>query len=336
MATRAFLNRQLVRLLLRMNQGSTKRTSLEQRKEGLYALLPALAAYAYGSSEMAAALFEMGQSMGFHLLPVHYYSPVPNTRQLPEETWNRRFDQIPGWTLNREAQLLLLERLSAWAPEMAGTPGDSSSPRAPGQYFWNNPNFNASDSVIYHSMIRHLNPKQIVEMGCGYSTMVAARAARLNGHTRLRCIEPFPIPELKRGIEGVEKLIEKPVQEIPVSLFEELGANDILFVDGTHVSKIGSDVNHVLFEVLTRLKPGVVVHIHDIFLPDEYPKHWIQEHRLFWNEQYLVLAFLLFNDAFEILLAGHYIGAYERAALERAYPYLPAYGGCSFWIRRKG
>ena len=108
-----------------------------------------------------------------------------------------------------------------------------------------------------------------------------------------------------------------------------------MFVDSTHVCKIASDVNYVLFEILPRLKPGVVVHFHDIFLPQDYPREWVVDHHLFWNEQYLILAFLLFNNAFEVLFSARYFGEYELEKFKRAYPYLPAYGGCSLWIQRK-
>src|SRR5260221_5550656 len=204
-----------------------KRLAVDQRKQVLATQLQALVRHAHRDGETASMFFSMAQSMGFHLLPVHYYSPVPNTSELPERTWTYRFDRVPGWSLNREKQLQLLAELARWAPEMADTPtlrreGDPSD-----QYFWNNSMFNASDAVVYHSMIRHFKPKQILEIGCGYSTMVAARAARLNGNTRLRCIEPFPMAELRQGIQGVECLIDKPLQDVSISLFESLERNDI-------------------------------------------------------------------------------------------------------------
>jgi hypothetical protein len=148
---------------------------------------------------------------------------------------------------------------------------------------------------------------------------MAARAPRMNGATRLRCIEPFPMEELKQGIPGVDGLIQKTVQDVPVSFFEGLDRNDILFVDSTHVSKIGSGVNYVVF---------------DIFLPDEYPRDWVLDQHLFWNEQHLILAFLLFNNAFEVLFSCRCFGERESDKFRRVYPYLPAYGGCSLWIRR--
>jgi hypothetical protein len=115
--------------------------------------------------------------------------------------------------------------------------------------------------------------------------------------------------------------------------------NDILFVDSSHVCKFGSDVNHMILRVLPRLQPGVVVHFHDIFLPFEFPKHWVKQYKLFWNEQYLFHAFLLFNNRFETLLGNYLIQKTRYEEARRLFPCQPEgtpFGGGSFWIRSKG
>jgi hypothetical protein len=156
-----------------------------------------------------------------------------------------------------------------------------------------------------------------------------------NGDTKLICIEPYPGEILRNGFPGLTTLIERPAQEITLNEFEALGANDILFIDSSHVSKIGSDVNYLYLEILPRLKPGVIVHMHDIFLPQEYPTVWITQKMRFWNEQYLLQAFLAFNSGFEVLLANNYLGRTHRAEMQATFQKSPWRGGGSLWIRRK-
>jgi hypothetical protein len=151
---------------------------------------------------------------------------------------------------------------------------------------------------------------------------------------QLTCIEPYPAPFLQDGFPGMGDLIAKRVQEVPFDFFQQLEENDILFIDSSHVSKCGSDVNYELLEVVPRLKPGVIVHVHDIFLPGEFPREWMREQLLFWNEQYLLHAFLAFNADFEVLLMNNYLGKYHGDALKAALPSSNWWGGGSFWFRR--
>lgn len=132
---------------------------------------------------------------------------------------------------------------------------------------------------------------------------------------------------------SLTRLISQPVQTIPISEFEALGRNDILFIDSTHVSKIDSDVNYLLLSVIPHLQSGVVVHFHDIFLPWEYARSWVVDKQIFWNEQYILLAFLLFNERFEVLLANQYLGREHAAVLSKLFPHLQILGGGSFWMR---
>ncbi len=128
-------------------------------------------------------------------------------------------------------------------------------------------------------------------------------------------------------------ILEKGVQDVPLSVFECLEANDILFIDSTHVCKTGSDVNYLFFEVLPRLKPGVVVHVHDIFHPFEYPKRWVMEGRA-WNEVYLLRAFLQFNSAFKVLLFANYLSTFHRESLVAALPMCQGNFGGNIWLQR--
>src|ERR1019366_6710867 len=176
------------------------------------------------------------------------------------------------------------------------------------------------------------------EVGAGYSTWIAGLAAVRNGDTALDAVEPYPPPFLVAGLPGLRRLIQEPVQSVPAGTFTSLEANDILFIDSSHVCKTGSDVTYLILEILPRLKPGVIVHFHDIFLPWNMPRVWVEKNLLFWNEQYLLLAFLQGNRDFEVLLASHYLGRCHPERLKQAFPYLNIDiawpGGSSFWVRR--
>ena len=130
-------------------------------------------------------------------------------------------------------------------------------------------------------------------------------------------------------------MIEKKVQDLDVDFFSQLNSGDILFIDSSHTVKIGGDVNYLFLEVLPRLNPGVIVHVHDIFLPFEYRRDWVLDEFRFWTEQYLLQAFLTFNSEFEVLLASYYLSHYHKEHLRAAFPDLPRWIGGSFWMRRK-
>jgi hypothetical protein len=120
-----------------------------------------------------------------------------------------------------------------------------------------------------------------------------------------------------------------------VAFFEHIQEGDVLFIDTSHVVRTGGDVNFLFLEVLPRLNPGVIVHVHDIFLPFEYPREWILEQKRFFSEQYLLHAFLLFNSSFEVLLANSFLAHHHNEAFRRTFPNSPWWGGGSFWVRRK-
>jgi hypothetical protein len=183
--------------------------------------------------------------------------------------------------------------------------------------------------------VRHFKPRLIIEVGSGFSTRLSAQAALRNGRTEVIAIEPFPDQVLKAGFPGLTSLVPRRVQEVGLDTFRQLSSGDILFLDSSHVVHCGSDVNYLLLELLPQLRPGVIVHFHDIFLPDEYPREWVKQEFRFWNEQYLVQAFLLFNREFEVLLANNYLAHHYRPQMQATFPGAPWLGGGSFWMRRK-
>src|SRR5262249_1946304 len=151
-------------------------------------------------------------------------------------------------------------------------------------------------------LLRYWQPRRLIEIWSGYSTLLSADVNRrfLGGSMQLTCIEPYPREFLRRGIPGVTRLIEKKAQDVELDVFAELEAGDVLFIDSSHVSKTGSDVNRIYFEIVPRLRPGVHVHVHDIFLPDDYPREWVLGENRSWNEQYLLRALLMYSTRFRV------------------------------------
>lgn len=278
-------------------------------------------------------LFDEAESLGTHFLPIHYYSPIPNTRDLRPDIWTTRWDDGLDFDWREGDQLALLDRLAAWAQEIRDTP--TPRPAVEGQYHYDNGNFGPLDAAAYYGMIREFRPRHVLEVGAGYSTMIAASAALRNGTTSLRAVDPFPITPLRHGFPGLASLAVSRAQDVVMSDFEALSAGDILFIDGTHVSRMDSDVNHLILRVLPRLRPGVLIHFHDIYLPWDYPQHLLTERKRFWNEQYLVWAVLLFAGAYRVIWASYYMSRVAEDRLRRALPFLPRFGGTSLWMRRE-
>jgi hypothetical protein len=192
------------------------------------------------------------------------------------------------------------------------------------------------DAFVLYALIRHRRPRKIVEIGGGDSTLIALRAVARNNDDgspcRFICIEPFPRPLLKYISASGFELIEADVQRQSPDLFSDA---DIVFIDSSHVAKLGSDVNHEMFEVLPCLKPGTLIHWHDIPIPTVYWRDWTESGGQFWNESYLVHAFLMFNTSFQIRWAARWM---QRAHLERlkaSFPYLTdGHRLSSLWVER--
>jgi predicted O-methyltransferase YrrM len=194
------------------------------------------------------------------------------------------------------------------------------------------------DALNLHCVLRYLKPKKIIEVGSGFSSamMLDTNDRFLESGIRFTFIDPYPerlFSILREEDRGRCKIVDTAVQAVDLQVFEQLEANDILFVDSSHVSKIGSDVNHLLFNVLPVLKPGVLVHFHDIFWPFEYPREWVTEKRA-WNEAYILRAFLQFNSSYQIFLFNSYV---EHAFSEYMADHMPLFlenSGGSLWIRK--
>jgi hypothetical protein len=197
-------------------------------------------------------------------------------------------------------------------------------------FYLNNGYFEAVDSEVLYCMVRHLKPRTVIEVGSGFSTLITRQALTVNGSAaRLVAIDPEP----RAAIRGtIDEHVAAPVEGLSTSFFEQLRAGDLLFIDSSHVVRPGGDVNFLVLHVLPRLRPGVLVHIHDIFLPYDYPRRWVAAGN---TEQYLVLAFLAYNDAFEVVWPGHLMRMrYAREVMEAFPSCTEATHPGSLWLRR--
>ena len=266
---------------------------------------------------------DLSDRWGYHIRPIHYYEPLPDFRSITTEQITRR-RTYPGIDFNWNEQLTLVNELVAYSDELREL-----------EFDFDNVFFNGFDAAVYYSLIRHLRPQRIVEIGGGYSTQIGDKAVARNGTGKLTCIEPYPEERLNGAILNIE-LITKRVEEIDLGFFSRLEANDILFIDSSHTVKFGSDVCYEFLEVLPILKPGVWIHVHDIFFPHDYPAEWLLKRRQAWNEQYLLEAFLSFNSRFSVQLANYWFCLDHIDEAERLWPRVlaPNYGACSFWMKR--
>jgi hypothetical protein len=269
--------------------------------------------------------------------PGHYYSPVPSltdVRARRETIFDRGRRSLGGIDLREAAQLALLERFAAFYAELpfqaAPTPGR--------RYHFDNQMYSYADAVFLYCMMRHARPRRVVEIGSGYTSgaMLDVDELFLGGATEFTFIEPYPDRLhgiLRAGDAGRVTIVEERLQDVALDCFAALDAGDILFIDSTHVSKAGSDVNHIFFEVLPVLRAGVYVHVHDVFYPFEYPEAWVLEGRQ-WHENYLLRAFLEFNDTFAIAAFTTFLLQFHHAWFERHMPLCLEHSGGSIWLQR--
>jgi FkbM family methyltransferase len=275
--------------------------------------------------------FKVAEAIGLHVLPVHFYSPVASSEQISRYTPDKY--TLNGLDIDFPRQIALLKDLSGylgeiWGHNVSRSLSDTITSSA----------FTPFDISTYYCMIRHMKPKQVLEVGGGSSSLVARAALMQNDEpARLTVIEPFPTPQFKNS--GIaDQLIAEPVQAVSNDYFDTLAAGDILFIDSTHVCSPGSDVTHLYLNILPRLRKGVLVHIHDIWLPNDGPLDWRLNKQILWNEQYLLHTFLLFNSDFEVILSANYPEVKDNEPLKDIYRHhddlLNGASG-SFWLRRK-
>jgi predicted O-methyltransferase YrrM len=262
---------------------------------------------------------KLGIRFGIHILPVHYYSPVPDILELQRtrDVWARK-SVLPGVSVNLDAQAANLQFIClAYQSEYAG---NKFYKEAVSNHF--GPGYGYIEAQALHSFIRHYKPKRIVEVGSGVSTYCMLKASEINaketGQTsKIVSIEPYPSSKL-RTLPGIE-LITHKVQNVPFEVFTKLGENDLLFIDSSHTVKAGSDVNYLILEVLPRLRKGVIVHFHDIYLPYDYQRN-VSRTFLHWAETSLLRAFLIFNEKVKIIACLSHLHYERQDVLREVFP----------------
>jgi hypothetical protein len=187
--------------------------------------------------------------------------------------------------------------------------------------------------MAYYCLVRRLRPRRIVEIGGGFSTLVADAAIRKNGSGEIVCIEPYPRPFLPQ-IKSVSELIAKPIQAITPEAFATLIAPaDILFIDSTHTVKIGSDCLYIYLVLMPSIAQALTVHSHDIFLPFGMPPAWSRDLQIHWTEQYLLYAYLLGNSRARVVFGSAYALEFLRDPSERLMRGRYGAGGASLWYQ---
>jgi predicted O-methyltransferase YrrM len=257
-----------------------------------------------------------------------FYSPVVNAAEVlsePEASriWPAEVLDPPGIDFRAAAQLALLQELAMFrfSYDPIGT-GPHYDPA--------NDQFPPHDAALLYAMVRHLRPRRMVEVGCGWSTTVTAAAIQ-DGDigTQLTCIEPYP-REFLHEMGRVLTLRQEKVEHTPFDVFAQLESGDILFIDSSHVVKTGSDVVHQLLEVVPRLSDGVIVHVHDIFIPEDYPQGWVRN-GFGWTEQYLLQAFLVGNARAHVLAMNRWLALRHPDAVATALGAMELHGS-SVWF----
>jgi hypothetical protein len=294
------------------------------------------------------ALLQFAESPNYRFFrfaqPGHFYSPIPDIRDI-ERAANRIFDvqdkQLPGIDFNEHGQIALLEMMAQYYGELP-FPEES---RDGSRFYLDNGFFSYGDATVLFGMLRHFKPRRIIEVGSGFSSaaMLDVNDRFFDREIEFTFIEPYPerLLSLLQPEDQRRATLERlPVQEIPLEQFSVLEANDVLFIDSSHVARVDSDVLRLVFDILPSLNQGVIVHFHDIMWPFEYPLNWYRDGRA-WNEAYLLRAFLQFNSDFEILYSNSFMASCHKTLVETLMPLAlktPTEkltpGNTSLWLRK--
>jgi hypothetical protein len=269
--------------------------------------------------------------------PGHFYSPLPSSEEVAEAFARGGFGPpFPAIDLNEAGQRARLDRFAEFYREQPFPERALEGHR----FYLDNPSYGHFDAVMLYCMLREAQPQRVVEIGSGFSSaaMLDLNEHVFGGRVQFTFIDPDMKrlrPLLRSEDETRATLIERRVQDVSITTFASLAANDVLFIDSSHVSKIGSDVNRIMFDVLPSLASGVLIHIHDVAGNLEYPKEWYDEGRA-WNEQYLLRAFLMNNSAYRIELFTGWLFNTQHEWFREHMPLCARGGGGQLWLRKVG
>jgi predicted O-methyltransferase YrrM len=280
---------------------------------------------------------KIAKQIGFYFPIGHYYSAIPSIENIENremEIWSSVPSSLPGIDLNVDEQVQLLDKLQTFYAEQPF--GGAKQPDI--RFWFPNGWFGSGDAIFLYSIMRHLKPKKIIEVGSGFSSAVILDTNDRFFEGRLNCtfIEPEP-QRLQSLLTPADRsnhcIVEKMLQDVDEDLFKTLDANDILFIDSSHVLKTGSELNRIFFHILPALKKGVYIHFHDIFYPFEYPRQWVMD-GFAWNECYALRAFLQYNRAFKIRLFNTFLTTAFTERLQREMPLCIEDPGAGIWLEK--
>ncbi|RGP39968.1 hypothetical protein BPTFM16_00244 [Altererythrobacter insulae] len=268
-----------------------------------------------------------------HLRSTHYYHPTYRDCDLPEDVSAER--DLPGLELHPEEQLAMLDEFAMYQSELADI---AAGAKDANEFVHGNGAYEYADAESLYAMLRHSRPARVIEVGSGHSTRIAKTALDANtakSHeppSKHICIEPYEMDWLENlGVETVRSR----VQDIDRALFDELSSGDVLFIDSSHVIRPFGDVLFLFQQVIPRLSKGVLVHVHDIFTPRDYPESWLRNQRRLWNEQYLMETLLAHSTRYRVRLALNWLANNYGPRMASVFPAAkerPGHQPGAFWF----
>ena len=287
---------------------------------------------------LASEEFKSASAVSMFVPAGHFYSPIVEPGEASAHLTRLEpiaaADQVGGITIDRAAMVRLWLNL---VPHMTSSPFEDD-PDGVNRYSFNNNAYAWGDGSVLHGMLRHFKPKRVIEIGSGWSSacMLDTVDKYLDGQCDIQFIEPYP--KLLRRLVGKTsnnvKIHENFVQDVSADIYDSLEPNDILLIDSTHIVKTGSDCCFEMFDILPRIKPGVIVHVHDMFWPFEYPRHWVIDENRSWNEIYAIRALLTDNPNWKIIMFNDYMERFELDLVKDTYPTFLKGAGAALWLQR--
>jgi hypothetical protein len=273
-----------------------------------------------------------------YVRPGHFYSPITDAVEVAK-FWQQLAaspvpESLPGIPVSKAA---MTEQWKLLLPFMKSNPF-SAGKSAGLRYQFDNPPYSWGDGAILNAMLRLYKPRRIVEVGCGWSSACTldTMETQVKNDCEITFVEPYPA--LLNSLIGTTTLkahiIPSRVQDAPLPIFESLQAGDVLFIDSTHIMKTGSDVCFELFEILPRLNKGVIVHIHDMFWPFEYPRRWAVDDNRSWNEIYAIRVMLTETKRWKVLFFNDYFAKVASSQIATDFPDFLKNSGGALWLQR--